>query len=69
VRPHGRNVPATPLLVDALEQMAAQPRHQRATVPPILYPVQALLRFAGALAVKREREQVAAVRAQRQSTE
>ena len=69
VRPHGRNVPATPLLVDALEQMAVQPRHQRATVPPILYPVQALLRFAGALAVKREREQVAAVRAQRQSSE
>jgi hypothetical protein len=69
VRPHGREVPATPLLVDALEKMAGKRRRQRATVPVALYPVQALLRFAGALAIKRERAQLAAVRAQGQGSE
>ena len=69
VRPHGRNVPATPLLVDALEKMASKRRRQQLTVPAALYPLQALLRVAGAMAIRREREQVAAVRTQRHRTE
>ena len=69
VRPHGREVAATPLLVDALEKMAAKRRNRRATVPAALYPVQALLRVAGTMAIKKERQHVAAVRTQGQSTE
>jgi hypothetical protein len=41
----------------------------RTTVPAILYPLQALLRVAGSIAVRREREQVAVVSTQRQGTE
>ena len=54
VRPHGRSVAATPLLVDALEKMASK-RRARATVPMVLYPLRALLKLAGAAAVSRER--------------
>ncbi|HET9195509.1 MAG TPA: hypothetical protein VFO21_21665 [Vicinamibacterales bacterium] len=54
VRPHGRSVAATPLLVDALEKMASK-RRTRATVPIVLYPLQALLKLAGSAAVRRAR--------------
>ena len=54
VRPHGRSVAATPLLVDALEKMASK-RRARATVPFVLYPLQALLKLAGSMALTRER--------------
>jgi hypothetical protein len=60
VRPHGRDVPATPLLVAALEQMAGLKR-RRATVPLHLVPLQRLLRFAGTIAVNRERRRASAV--------
>jgi hypothetical protein len=49
--------------------MAAKRRNRRATVPAALYPVQALLRVAGTMAIKKERQHVAAVRTQGQSTE
>jgi hypothetical protein len=54
VRPHGRSVAATPLLVDALEKLASK-RRSRATGPAALYPLQALLKLAGSIAVARER--------------
>jgi hypothetical protein len=65
VRPHGRDVAGTPLLVDALEQLASR-RRPRATVPPMLYPVQALLRVMGMIAVRRERRRARAVDVKRQ---
>jgi hypothetical protein len=53
VRPHGRDVPATPLIVEALEKLA-QTKRPPATVPFMLRPLQAVLRFAGNVADKRE---------------
>jgi hypothetical protein len=52
VRPYGRDAAATPRLVDALEQMASR-RRARATVAPMLYPLQMLLHRAGRIAVNR----------------
>lgn len=54
VRPHGRDVAATPLLVDALERIA-NTRRARQTVPRVLYPLQRLLHMAGSAAVDRKR--------------
>jgi hypothetical protein len=64
VRPHGRDVPATPLLVDALEQMA-QSRRARATVPRRLLPLQGLLRRAGVIALNRRRRRARALASQK----
>jgi len=62
VRPHGRDVTATPRLVDALEQLA-QTKRAPATVPLSLRPLQSLLRFAGGVAEKRARQRAHAVAA------
>ena len=59
VRPYGRDVAATPLLVEALERLAAK-RRTRATVPRLLYPLRRLLKMAGDRAVQRERQRRAA---------
>jgi len=64
VRPHGRDVPATPLLVDALEQMARS-RRARATVPRQLLPLQGLLRRAGVIALNRRRRRARALASQK----
>ena len=53
VRPHGRDVPATPLIVEALEKLA-ETKRPLATVPLTLRPLQALLHFAGSVAEKRD---------------
>jgi|SoiMethySBSTD1v2_1073268.scaffolds.fasta_scaffold00364_17 hypothetical protein len=62
VRPHGRDVAGTPLLVEALEKMAAR-RRPRATTSPLLYPLRALLRVAGTIALSRERRRARALAA------
>jgi hypothetical protein len=54
VRPHGRAVAATPLLVDALEKLASK-RRERARMPLSVYPLHLLLRWVGAVALTRER--------------
>ena len=59
VRPYGRDVPATPRLVEALEQLAGT-RRARAGVPALLYPLRRLLKMAGDRAVQRERRRRAA---------
>jgi hypothetical protein len=64
VRPHGRSVSATPLLVEALEKLASK-RRTRATVPIVLCPLQALLKLAGSVAVRRERRRPRAAAAVR----
>ncbi len=46
VRPRGIDVPTTPILVDALESLAAKPR-ARATMPVWLYPLTAFLWMSG----------------------
>jgi hypothetical protein len=46
VRPHGSDTPTTPILVDALEDLAAKPRaHSR--MPVLLYPLSAFLWLSG----------------------
>jgi len=59
VRPYGRDVAATPRLVEALEGLATA-RRTRATVPRLLYPLRRLLKMAGDRAVQRERQRRAA---------
>jgi len=59
VRPYGRDVAATPRLVEALERLAAK-RRARVTVPKRLYPLRRLLKMAGDRAVQRERQRRAA---------
>jgi len=59
VRPFGREVPATPVIVEALERLALT-RRERASVPAFLYPLQRLLKVAGDRAVQRERQRRAA---------
>jgi hypothetical protein len=68
VRPHGRAVAATPLLVDALEKMASK-RRRRARTPFWLYPLRVLLNIAGAAAVKRERRRPRAAAAPPRSSD
>ncbi|HVQ14937.1 MAG TPA: hypothetical protein VMS40_15155, partial [Vicinamibacterales bacterium] len=46
VRPHGIDVPTTPILVDALEGLAAKPR-ARVRMPVVLYPLSAFLWVSG----------------------
>ncbi len=46
VRPHGIDVATTPILADALEQLAASPRPQT-RMPVVLYPLCALLWISG----------------------
>ena len=48
VRPHGIDVRTTPILVDALERLAATNR-ARVTMPVLLYPLSALLWASGIL--------------------
>jgi hypothetical protein len=59
VRPYGRDVPATPRLVEALEQLA-ETRRAPAGVPVLLYPLRRLLKIAGDRAAQRERRRRAA---------
>lgn len=54
IRPHGRDVAGTPLLADALEQLAST-RPAPRKVPARLYPLQRLLYSAGTIALKRDR--------------
>jgi hypothetical protein len=71
VRPHGIDVPATPLLVDALERLALSDRRAPQRVPWSLYPLRALLWTAGAVAVygtRKNRHKVAAVVRKRATT-
>jgi hypothetical protein len=49
VRPHGIDVATTPILTEALEQLAARPR-TRARMPLVLYPLSACLWTSGMLA-------------------
>jgi hypothetical protein len=53
IRPHGRDVLSTPVLVDALEQLASRPRGSART-SPFLYPLRALLWIGGRIAVSRD---------------
>ena len=55
VRPHGRDVAATPILVDAFERLAVSGRRAAVRVPFWLYPLQWLLWIAGAVAVYGQR--------------
>jgi hypothetical protein len=50
VRPAGLDLPATPILVEALERLAMSGRRAPARMPLRLYPVRALLWVAGSLA-------------------
>ena len=66
VRPHGKDVAATPLLVDALEALASS-RRPRAKIPMALRPLQHALRLAGRIGVSRQRRRArAAAAAKRQ---
>lgn len=49
VRPHGIDVPTTPILVAALERLAMSDRSAPVRVPVWLYPLQLLLWLAGVL--------------------
>lgn len=51
IRPAGADVPTTPILVEALEGLAASGRRAARRMPITLYPIRALLWTAGALAV------------------
>lgn len=57
VRPHGLTQAATPLLADALEALPHAAR-QRSSVPRALYPLTAVLCFAGCVAVYRHPRQI-----------
>ena len=59
VRPHGTDVAATPLLVDALETLASS-RRARARMPRALYPLQRALALAGRIGVSRQRRRARA---------
>ena len=59
VRPFGRDVSATPRLVDALEQLA-QTNREPVRVSRLLYPLQRLLKLLGERAVEHERRRRAA---------
>jgi hypothetical protein len=64
VRPHGLDVPATPMLVDALERLALSGRQDPRRVPWSLYPLRGLLWMGGAVAVygtRKSRHKIAAV--------
>ena len=61
VRPHGKDVAATPLLVDALEMLASS-RRPRTGVPVGLYPLQQVLRLAGRVGVSRQRRRARAAK-------
>ena len=50
VRPHGMDVQATPILVDALERLASASRAP-ARMPPALYPLRVILWIAAVIAV------------------
>jgi hypothetical protein len=67
VRPHGRDVPGTPRLVEALERLASTTR-PRASMPAVLYPLQRLLKMAGDREVERERRRRAAAARQARLT-
>ena len=64
VRPHGKDVAATPLLVDALEAMASK-RRPRAKMPVALWPLRHALRLAGRIGVSRQRRRTHAAAAQK----
>jgi hypothetical protein len=66
VRPHGRDVAATPLLVDALERLAMS-RRPKVRVPTHLKPLRSLLRWAGTVAVRRERRRARSLAPERAS--
>jgi hypothetical protein len=51
IRPQGLDVPSTPRLTAALEQLAEGGRHPAVRVPPHLYPLRALLWLIGFVAV------------------
>ena len=51
VRPQGVQMPSTPILVGALEQLAGAGAREAVRVSPALLPVRLLLRTAGAIAV------------------
>jgi hypothetical protein len=61
VRPHGKDVAATPLLVEALEMLAAR-RRPRTSVPAALYPLQWALRLAGRVGISRQRRRARAAK-------
>lgn len=50
VRPHGLDVPATPILVDAIERLATAGARAPVRMPPLLYPASLALWAAGGLA-------------------
>jgi hypothetical protein len=56
IRPAGRDVAATPILVDALERLALAGRQERARMSILLYPVRVMLWCAGLIAVYRHPE-------------
>jgi hypothetical protein len=53
IRPQGVDVPSTPQLAMALEQLAARGRSAPAWMPVYLYPLRALLWLVGFIAVYR----------------
>jgi hypothetical protein len=61
IRPHGSETPATPVLADALEGLAASGRRARTRMPASLYPLRLLLWLAGGVAVYRHPSRVAKV--------
>ena len=61
VRPHGKDVPATPILVEALEKLASG-RRPRTRVPIALYPLKWALRLAGRVGVSRQRRRARAAK-------
>jgi hypothetical protein len=61
VRPHGKDVPATPILVEALEKLASS-RRSRTNVPIALYPLKWSLRLAGRVGLSRQRRRARAAK-------
>jgi hypothetical protein len=53
IRPRGRAVAATPVLVDALERLALSGRRAPVRMSPVLYPLRVALWLAGVIAVYR----------------
>lgn len=51
IRPHGATVPTTPILVDALERLAASGGRAKARMSPWLYPLRLLLWVGGIVSV------------------
>jgi hypothetical protein len=54
VRPQGPAVPSTPILTDALEQLADAGTRETLTMPARLYPLRVLLWTGGAIAIYKE---------------